>query len=73
MPVTSGRASGDDHDSNKIAKQKDACLFKIAHFACIAGTDWAKPEPPLPRKDGTGIVMASSTVSWALEGLVRVL
>jgi hypothetical protein len=34
---------------------------------------WAKPEPSLPRKDGTGIVMASSTVSAALEGLVKVL
>jgi hypothetical protein len=47
MPVTDGRASRDDRDSNKIAKQKDACLFTIAHFAWVAGTDWVKPEPPL--------------------------
>jgi hypothetical protein len=37
------------------------------------GPPQGQPEPALPRKDATGIVMASSTVSWALEGLVTVL
>jgi hypothetical protein len=39
----------------------------------VEGVDSAKPEPPRTRKDGAGIVMASSTVSWVFEGLVQVL
>jgi hypothetical protein len=35
MRVTNGRASGDGHDPNKIAKQSDACPFTIAHCAFL--------------------------------------
>jgi hypothetical protein len=32
VPTTNGRASWDDRDRNKIARQNNICLFIIAHF-----------------------------------------